>query len=115
MNHNQTIGSNIKELRKRMGLNQDTLVKYLEVHREVISYYENGSRTIPVEELMKLTDLFGCELSDLLNENPQALNACLAFAFRANELQKQDLESIAEFKKVVKNYLKLIKLQSARS
>jgi transcriptional regulator with XRE-family HTH domain len=115
MNHNQTIGSNIKELRKRMGLNQDALAKYLEVHREVISYYENGSRTIPVEELMKLTDLFGCELSDLLNENPQALNACLAFAFRANELQEQDLESIAEFKKVVKNYLKLIKLQSARS
>lgn len=113
MNQNKTIGSNIKELRKRMGLNQDALAKYLDVHREVISYYENGSRAIPVEELVKLADLFGCQISDLINENPEAFNTCLAFAFRADELQEKDLESIAEFKKIVKNYLKLINLQSA--
>lgn len=113
MFQNQAIGKNIKEFRTHMKLNQDALAAYLGIHREVVSYYETGSRAVPVEELIKLSNLFGCDLSDLIDENPDAKNACLAFAFRADELQNQDLESMAEFKKVVKNYLNLIQLKNA--
>jgi transcriptional regulator with XRE-family HTH domain len=94
-----------------MGLTQDALAKYLDISREMISYYETGVREMPVEALLKLGDLFGCELTDLLEDNPSALNACLAFAFRADQLEDQDLTTIAEFKKIVKNYLTLINLQ----
>lgn len=108
---NQSIGINIREFRQQMGLTQDALANYLNVKREMISYYETGSRETPVEELLKLSDLFGCELSDLLEENNESFNACLAFAFRAGQLEDEDLNAIAEFKKVVKNYLNLIDLK----
>jgi len=115
MSQNQIIGANIREFRSHMHLTQEALANYLGIHREVISYYETGTRTVPLEELIKLSDLFGCEVSDLIEENRDVLNACLAFAFRADQLKDQDLESVAEFKKVVKNYLNLIQLQSASS
>lgn len=111
MSQNRIIGTNIREFRTHMHLKQEALANYLGVHREVISYYETGSRAVPVEELIKLSDLFGCELSDLTEENQDILKTCLAFAFRADQLQEQDLDSMAEFKKVVKNYLNLIQLQ----
>lgn len=113
MSHNQIIGNNIYAFRTHMQLNQEALANYLGVHREVISYYETGKRAVPVEEMMKLSDLFGCNLSDLIEENQDVLNTCLAFAFRADQLKEQDLDSMAEFKKVVKNYLNLIQIASS--
>ena len=110
MNQNQTIGKNLRLFRDQMGLKQDAVAKFLGVQREVISYFENGTREASVENLIKLSDLYGCELSDLLEENPEALNACLAFAFRADQLEDEDLNTIAEFKKIVKNYLDLINI-----
>src|SRR6476620_7079559 len=99
MTQASAISNNILVFRQQMGLTQEALAQFLGVKREMISYYENGTREPSVEMLLKLADLFGCELEDLIEDNPEALNTCLAFAFRADELQAQDLETIAEFKK----------------
>lgn len=113
MTNENIIGTNIRTFREQMGLTQDSLATYLGVKREVISFYETGSREPQVENLLKLADLFGCDLENLITDNAQDLDACLAFAFRADQLEEQDLESIAEFKKVVKNYLTLMHLKFA--
>ena len=101
------IGNNIKAHRKRMGLRQEDIAEYLGVKREMISYYEIGSRAVPLENLNKLADLFGIDLSDLMEENPDLQKANVAFAFRANEVNSEDMRIIAEFGKIVKNYIKL--------
>ena len=95
-----------------MNLNQDVLAKYLGVKREIISYYETGSRQAPLDILEKLADFFGVELVDLITDNKELLNIKLAFELRSEELKKEDLETIAGFKKIVLNYLKMQDLTS---
>lgn len=102
----KTIGNNITKIRKAQGLTQENIASYLGLSREQISHYERGVRNISVTELNKLSDLFGIELSDLLEENLEIQNLNLAFAFRSDN-NETDLKQIALFKKVVMNYLKM--------
>ncbi|WP_304065250.1 helix-turn-helix domain-containing protein [Pedobacter glucosidilyticus] len=111
MSQTSVLSKNIVAFRKHMGLTQDALAQFLGVQREMISYFESGSREPSAEILLKLADLFGCDLEDLLEDNPEAINTCLAFAFRAEDLAVEDLATIAEFKKIVKNYLTLSNLK----
>src|SRR5690242_3036344 len=105
------IGANIKAYRERMNLNQEDVANYLGVQREVISYYENGSREISIENLKKLSNLFGVELYNLIEQNATISQANIAFAFRANQLSTDDLKAIADFKKIVNNYIKIKELK----
>ncbi len=105
------IGNNIAKLRKLQGFTQDNLAAYLGVSRVQVSHYERGERDISVTELNKLADLFGIELSDLMEEDIQLQNLNLAFAFR-RETSELDLQHIAAFKKVVKNYLKMERINA---
>lgn len=108
-NLNLVIGQNIKTLREKMGLTQEALAQYLGTKREYIGYYEIGHRNIPSAQLTKLANLFCMNEYDFYEEDAQNKNINIAFAFRADELHAQDLESIAQFKKIVRNYLSMKK------
>lgn len=105
-----TTGAIIKSYRDRMNLSQEMVATYLGVKRELISYWENDSRDISLEYLEKLANLFCAQLSDFFISNEQELNLNLSFAFKADELCNADLTEIAQFQKVVRNYIKLIEL-----
>jgi len=107
MKASNIIGSNIKMFRNKMGIRQEDLAKYLGIKREMISYYENESRDIPLDHLNRLADLFNVDLSDLMEEDSNLQKANVALAFRTNELCLDDMNVIAEFGKIVKNYIKL--------
>jgi transcriptional regulator with XRE-family HTH domain len=94
-------------LRSRRGLSQEEVATYLKISRPLISYYESGEREIPLPQLEKLSDLYGVEVSDLMSNESEFQQANFAFAFRTNGLADTDLQSIADFQKIVKNYLKL--------
>ncbi len=104
---NLIIGKNLNALRLKMGLTQEILAKYLDTSREQISYYEIGQRTIPTDQLTKLSNLFCMDEFDFFEEGPENQKVNLAFAFRADELTPEDLHSIAQFKKIVHNYLSM--------
>jgi transcriptional regulator with XRE-family HTH domain len=104
------IGSNIKAYRNIFGYTQDHLAKFLGIDRSTISYYERGEREISVIHLEKLADLFCVDIDNLVENNPELRKADLAFAFRKDGLDDLDLKSIADFQKVVKNYIKIVKL-----
>jgi transcriptional regulator with XRE-family HTH domain len=107
----EIIGTNIAKMREKQGLNQDNIASYLGLSRVQISHYERGKREISVTELNKLSDLFGVELSELLEEDLEIQNLNLAFAFRS-ENSVNDLEQIASFKKTVMNYLKMERINA---
>lgn len=107
MNHNLIIGKNIKLFREKLGFSQEHIASFLGIKREMVSYYETGNRNIPVNDLQKLADIFGIELLDILEENENLNSANIALAFRAEILEQQDLNVIANFKKIIKNYIKL--------
>lgn len=105
------IGVNIRKYRELIGLNQIQLANYLGVTRELISLIESGKRDISIENLSRLADLFGIELSDLLEEKNEVRDVNLALAYRTND-SNVDFESIASFKRIVLNYMKLENLRN---
>ena len=104
-------GTIIKKLREKFGYNQDAVGDYLGIQRGMISYYETGSREAPLEVLEKLADLFGVDLEIFFSEDVEEATTDLAFAFRADELNEKDLESIASFRRVIKNYQRIKNLE----
>lgn len=108
---NQIIGKNIRTYREKMGLRQEDVANYLGLQREVVSYYENGTREVPMNNLKKLSELYGIEIYYLMEENA-ALNAVNSVvAFRTEGLTSDDLNVMSDFKKIVMNYLKLSELK----
>ena len=109
VNPNIIIGQNIRTLREKMGLTQEALAQYLDIKREAIAYYEIGQRSIPSAQLSKLANLFCMNEYDFYEEDLQSRSIYISFVFKADELQPQDMESIAKFKKIVRNYISMKK------
>jgi transcriptional regulator with XRE-family HTH domain len=104
-------GQIIKAYREKMQLSQEAVAEFLKIKREVLSYYETESRETPLEVFEKLSDLFGIGLDEFFEEDENQIKANVAFAFRANAILPEDLNAIADFRKVVKNYFKLLDLE----
>ncbi|WAC11418.1 helix-turn-helix transcriptional regulator [Dyadobacter pollutisoli] len=107
MTEDHIIGNNIRQFRERLEMSQQELAGFLGVTTPLISYYETGSRSVPTDKIDKLASLFGVDAYDLFEENAAHHTANTAFAFRASELVNSDLEQIAQFRKVVKNYINM--------
>ncbi len=105
-----SIGENIERFRKSNNMKQTVLADFLGISREMISYYENGKRPIPIQILMKLSDLFGVDLEVLISDEPTSTVEDLALAFRTDNLSSNDLNEIAKFKRIIKNYVKMKRL-----
>jgi transcriptional regulator with XRE-family HTH domain len=108
----QTILSqNLQEYRKRLGLTQDQIASFLEVDRSLITRFEIGDREISYPQLKKLSHLFNVEVEDLLEVDSAKREANFAFAFRSEGLDSMDLKSIADFQRVVRNYIEMSRIQ----
>lgn len=57
---------NLRELRKQMGYSQEELAEKLQVSRQAVSKWENGSGYPELDKLMSLCELFHCTMDDLL-------------------------------------------------
>lgn len=95
------IGQKVKELREKAGLNQTQIAQFLEVDQSLISKCEKGERQFQVDHLERLGNLFGVPLGDLMNE--EAPVAPLQIAFRAEGMQVEDLNAIADIQKIALN------------
>ncbi len=106
------LGTNIRVLREKYNFTQTEVAKYLGLNDHVtISYYEGGERKIPLTHLTKIADLFGVDLEVLLTDNPEEQILNKVFAFRKDELKENDFNTIANFHRIVKNYIKLRNLE----
>ena len=104
---NQIIGENLKKIRELSGFTQEKIAKSIGIERSAYSNYEGGIREVPYDILEKLSNLFGCEPFILFEDNVQTDNEILATAFRISDLEDDDLKEIANFKDIVKSYLKM--------
>lgn len=92
-----TINEKIKFLRKQNDFTQSQVASYLGVDQSLITKFENGDRNISNIHIMKLSALFGC---DLLSDDD--CNT-ISFAFRANQLNNDDLKTIAKINQIALN------------
>lgn len=97
----------IKGLRDKYGYTQDKVAEFLGIKREMISFYENEEREVSLDVLEKLSDLFGVDLDVFFIDNVDEALAEVVFAFRKNDIKDNDMEAMADFGRIVKNYLKI--------
>jgi transcriptional regulator with XRE-family HTH domain len=105
-----TTGIVIRGLRERYGYTQEKLASFLNVKREMISFYENNEREAPLETLENLSNLFGIELDVFFSETVEEAMAEVVFAFRKDTVDESDMANLSEFGKIVKNYIKINRL-----
>lgn len=102
-----TIATNLKKLREAARYTQDEVAQALGITRSTYSNYESGEREAPYDVLEKVSDLFGCDMYVLFEENENADAMILASAFRLDGLTDEDADEIVRFKDIVKSYLKM--------
>jgi transcriptional regulator with XRE-family HTH domain len=105
------IGQVLKAYREKNNFTQEAVASFLGIKRELLSYYENNSREPSLEILEKLANLYGVPLADLFETDEDHVHTNVAFAFRASNINQNDMNELAQFRKVVKNYLKIVDLE----
>lgn len=97
-----TMGQKLQDARKKSGLTQEQVAGILNVNQVQLSYYENGKREINLSLLEKLSNLYSYELdyfvSDIAVKEPE-----IQLAFRAEELDEEDLQTIVWAKSFLNN------------
>jgi len=61
-----SIGSNIRRLRKKLGLTQLEIANRLEMSKSMISQYERETRELSLKNAYSLTKILNCKLDDLV-------------------------------------------------
>lgn len=102
------IGSRVKELREQSGLNQSQIAVFLGVDQSYVSKCEKNERQYNVDMLEKLSSLFGCTLTNLIDNNTSI--ETLNIAFRSNNIGSDDLVAISEINKIALNIHQMVNL-----
>lgn len=110
MNENSIIGNNLKSLREANNFTQEQVASYLGINRSAYANYETGDREAPIEVLEKACNLFGCEMELLFETDKNVVKNMLVCAFRADNLNANDLKEVCAFKEIVMNYMKMERL-----
>ena len=63
------LGETIYRLRTKAGMSQDALANALDVSRQSVSKWENNAAVPELEKLMKMSDLFGVTLDELVGRD----------------------------------------------
>ena len=61
----EIVGGNIKELRKKKGINQSELSRIVKVHRQQLSYYETAYNLPPLDVVIMLSKALDCSVADI--------------------------------------------------
>ncbi|MBQ4083865.1 MAG: helix-turn-helix transcriptional regulator [Bacteroidaceae bacterium] len=101
------IGRNLRFLREANRFTQEQVAECLGITRSAYSNYELGEREMPIDVLERAADLLGIELDMFFEDDEKKVRSMMACAFRIDELNATDLAQIADFKRIVKNYLKM--------
>ena len=88
------VGEKIQMYRKQLGMSQEELGQKLLVSRQTISLWEKGQTVPTIENLMRLREIFGVSVDDILGfedekQNEEILsNETYEFQFTENELKE---------------------------
>ena len=104
------VARNLKLLRENSKFTQEQMAAYLGLGRSAYSNYESGMRSVPLDVMGSVAKLLGIDLSVLFEENEESLKSQLLCAYRAEDMDKDDMKQVAEFKDIAMSYLRMNKL-----
>lgn len=96
-----SLGTIIRDRRKKMGLSQADVAGYLSIDQSYLSKMEKGERPFGISILEQLSELFCLPLESLLNPAEAAPSAILSY--RTDSCSGEDIEQIAKINRLVLN------------
>ena len=99
--NNYEIGKRIKELREQTDLRQNQVAAYLGVDQSYLSKIESGERSISVDQLDRLAELYGCDLA-IIND-PSTTAKPIQISLRARDITLEDMNIIATINHIASN------------
>lgn len=97
----------LRLIRENNGLTQEEVGRIIGVKREMVSYYENGIRSISVTNLQKFLSFLGISMKDF-KEN--RLKRKIQVAYRKDHISEEDFNQVIWLNKFVMNLSDLKKL-----
>ncbi len=95
------IGVRIRCLREKSRISQAQMADYLKMDQSMISKIENGERNPNLEMIDALSSLFGCDVEGQILSDKSCES--LTFAFRANSVSSEDMQTIASVNRIAMN------------
>ena len=101
-----TVGERIQHYRKQQGLSQEELGQKLLVSRQTISLWENDQTLPTIDNLIRLKEIFGVSLDELLCEQKEELAPVpleqYVFTYTAEDVrQRHKLDLMQRAKKML--------------
>ena len=96
------IGENVKRARESNGFSQANVAGFLKVDQSLISKFEKGDRSLQVDMLERLANLYGYRITDFEFEGgipEQRIKA----AYRSSGISADDMEAIHDIKRIALN------------
>lgn len=104
----ECLGPRLKSARQSIGKTQEEVSRDTGISREVISYWESGSRTPSAHYLGRLADYYGLNVGWFLESNAPVIK----IAFRSRDLTDHDREVIYWARRVLSDYWAMKSLES---
>ncbi len=104
------LGKELQQARIKRGLTQEDAARIIDVARTTITAIEKGERRIKVDELIKLTQAYGRQVSDFVRPLPHVEPFQIQFrgpSMRIEEDTASLAASIDELEQLCRNYLEL--------
>lgn len=105
------VGKRIRMLRKRAGLNQETVGAYLSLDQSMVAKMEKGERRITSDVIEKLARLFCCSVDAILLGD--ANEETCVMSFRTSDLTAEDLEALAVVNQIALNQFEMDRMLEA--
>lgn len=99
--------NHLKAFREASGFTQQRVASFLQIERGTLSNYELGTRETPIPVLIQLANLYGVDIADFYETDAEKVKDALFCSFRLDNLSDDDMQDIANFKDVIKSYLKM--------
>jgi transcriptional regulator with XRE-family HTH domain len=107
-NHwDKIVVKNILSIRQKQGFTHNQITGFLEITPDELTEFERGNKPIPISLLSLLANLYGVDKYDFYEEKLASEIAIPEFNFTVESIPVSDLEQIASFKKIIRNYLKM--------
>lgn len=97
----EKLGEKLKEARKLSGLTQEQAAVECAISRSKLIEIEKGNGPIDTVLLDTMANAYGFSISYFLEDDPNTEEAEFEFAFRANELEVEDQETVNWARKVL--------------
>lgn len=111
------VGKTLKELRQQSGLRQGDLAKMLGVERSTVANWERGAKQPSIDILIKLREIFGVSLDQLVGLNTTATPIPTAryFSLASNPLVRLLAEQTGVPAKTIAAFISALKIPNGNS